>query len=218
MVALALTMLLASYTFAQGQTQNEPRTRTSRWTIGPKAGINLTQFWGNDFNNDFANPRLSGQFGGFFTWSNDRWFAISGELLYSAKGTRYKYDLPFIGSAKSVTRMDYIEMPLLFRVFFVQSGAVRPHASIGPSLGFLVVAHSKGIDPESDAESFRDDAHVFDVGLNIGSGVNIRTGPIWINPELRYNLGLINIGDDYSARNGAFTFSVAVGIPIGTNK
>lgn len=216
LVACAIMMILAATTTMNAQ--DNTRVKTSRWSIGPKAGLNLSHFWGSDFNNDAARMRLSGQFGAFATWSNDSWFAVSGELLYSGKGTRYRYESPW-GDAVSVTRVDYIEMPILFRFFFVRDGMFRPHASIGPSWGILLLAHSKGLEPvKSDANSFYDTANKIDLGMNVGGGVNIRVGDnIWINPELRYNLGLLNIGENSSVRNGALTFAVGVGFPIGSN-
>ncbi len=216
-LVLAAFMIVAAINPAQAQ-DTPKKAKVSRWTIGPKVGVNLTHFWGNDFDNDDAKMKVGPQFGGFFTWSNDSWFAVSGELLYSAKGSRFRIDSPF-GDVKSVTRMDYLEIPLLFRFFFVKEGAVRPHVSIGPSVGFLVLGRSKTLEPiESEVNNFYDSetTHKFDVGLNAGGGVNIRVADrIWINPELRYNLGLLNIADNYNVRNGALTFSVGVGFPIG---
>ncbi len=225
LVAIAMIVLAAT---ADMQAQDQKRVRTSRWSIGPKAGLNLSHFWGSDFRDyrefmdDFQdadiNPRLAGQFGGFFTWSNDGWFAVSGELLYSAKGMRTRFDNPFFGEdGVSVLRMDYIEMPILFRVFFIDEGAIRPHASFGPSWGVLVLSRSKILKPErGDAISTYDNMHKVDVGLNFGGGVNFRVGNnIWINPEVRYNLGLINVAENNATKNGTFSFAVGVGFPIG---
>lgn len=210
LVALASIMILAATTT---NAQDKTPTTTSQWSIGPKAGVNLTHFWGSDVNHDFSNPRVAEQFGAFVTWSNDRWYAVSGELLYSSKGSRYKYE-NFLGDYKTVTKVSYIEMPILFRAFLKRDGMVRPHLSAGPSLGFLVVANTKGVDPKTDATSFMSNANKVDVGMNFGGGVNIRVKKIWINPELRYNLGLISLAENSSVRNGALTLSVGVGFPI----
>ncbi len=207
LVAFASIMILASTTNSKGQT-------TSQWSIGPKAGVSLAHLYGSDVSAN-ANPRVAEQFGAFVTWSNDRWYAVSGELLYSSKGSRFRADIPFFGDVKSVTKLSYIEMPILFRAFLKRDGAVRPHLSAGPSLGFLVVANTKGVDPKTDANSFYSNANKVDVGMNFGGGVNIRVKKIWINPELRYNLGLISTAENVSVRNGALTFSVGVGFPIG---
>lgn len=216
MIALACIIILAATTNTQAQ---DKPVRASQWSIGPKAGLNLSHFWGDGFNKDAAHPRLAGQFGAFVTWSNDGWFAISGELLYSAKGARYRYENPFGDDAVSVTRADYLEIPIMFRGFILTEGRVRPHLSVGPSVGFLVLARSKGLKPiNTDAISFHDDARKVDIGLNFGGGVNIEVGRnIWINPELRYNLGLISLGEDSDTRNGALTVGVGVGFPIGGN-
>lgn len=214
-VAFATIMLLAATT--PSLAQNESTIKLSRWSIGPKAGVNLSHRWGSD-HSDLENPRLAGQFGIFTTWSNDSWFAVSGELLYSAKGSRFKSTSPF-GDVKGAFRMDYIEMPILFRVFFVQEGAIRPHVSLGPSWGILVLAHSKPLEPiKGSANSFYDNSNKIDVGVNFGGGVNIRISEgMWLTPELRYNLGLINALDYANVKNGALTFSVGVGFPIGSN-
>jgi opacity protein-like surface antigen len=216
-VALATIMLLAAT--APSLAQNEPTVKLSRWSIGPKAGMNLTHLWGSDFNNDNARMRPAGQFGVFTTWSNDSWFAVSGELLYSAKGSRFRNPNPF-GDVVGVWRMDYIEMPILFRFFLARQGAIRPHLSMGPSWGVMVLARSKVLEPiKVGATSFYDNSNKFDVGLNFGGGVNIRISEgIWLTPELRYNLGLLNTAPNANVRNGALTFSVGVGFPIGSNQ
>ena len=207
------TVWTATTTFAQ--TETKP-VRSSQWTIGPKAGMNLSHYWGSDAGDPF-NPRLSGQFGGFVTWSNDGWFAITGELLYSGKGARYRTD-GFFEDIKGVYRMDYVEIPILFRGFFLTEGRVRPHASIGPSVGFLVLARQKNFEPvETDGVSFYDNVRKVDVGVNVGTGINFEVGNnIWINPEIRYNLGLINVAEDLSRRNGNFAVMLGVGFPIGS--
>lgn len=213
LVAVASILFLAGTTDSNAQTET-PNVTTSQWSIGPKVGMNVAHFWGSDVS-DNAHPRVGEQIGLFVTWSNDRWYAVTGELLYTSKGSRYRSDLPFFEDPKTVTKMSYIEMPILFRAFLIKEGMVRPHLSAGPSLGFLVMANTKGVDPATDARSFYSDARKVDVGMNFGGGVNIKVKKIWINPELRYNLGLVNVMDDVSARNGAFTVSVGVGFPIG---
>lgn len=187
----------------------------SRWSFGPKAGFNMSHLWGTDFNKDDARLRAGGQVGAFVTWSSLRWFAVTGELMYTTKGTRYYYTTPF-GDAKSVTRLDYLEVPVMFRFFLKDDGNVRPHISAGPSVAILMLAQNKSIEPETDANSFYDDARKVDVGANFGGGVNIWVKKVWINPEIRYNLGLIGIMEDTNARNGAVSLSFGVGIPLET--
>lgn len=212
LVAFASVMILAVTTNSQAQTDNN--VTTSRWSIGPKAGITMAHFWGNDVNNN-ANPRVAEQFGAFVTWSNDRWYAVTGEFLFSSKGSRFRNDNFFFDDVRTATRVSYIEMPVLFRAFLMRDGVVRPHLSAGPSLGILVLATTKGVDPSTDATSFYSNTNKVDVGMNFGGGVNIKVNKIWINPELRYNLGLVNVVQDNSVRNGALTLSVGVGFPIG---
>ncbi|CAN5165828.1 hypothetical protein BH09BAC1_BH09BAC1_16420 [soil metagenome] len=211
-VAFATIMILAATTTANAQ---ERTAKVSRWSAGPIVGLNLAHFWGSDFNNDNAHLRVGPHFGGFVTWSNDRHYGVTMELLYSGKGSRYRSNNFLLGDFKSVTRMDYFEMPILFRYFFIQEGMVRPHISAGPSLGFLLMANTESINPDGESRSIRDATNVFDLGMNVGGGVNIRIKKIWINPEIRYNLGVLNAIEDQAVRNGALTFAVGVGFPIG---
>lgn len=207
LAAMTTALFLASTLMVGAQ------TTTSQWSIGPKAGITLAHLWGDGVS-DNANPRVAEQFGAFVTWSNDRWYAVSGELLYSSKGSRFRTDVPFFDDLKSVTKVSYIEMPILFRAFLMNKGMVRPHLSAGPSLGILVMANTKGVNPSTNARSFYNGANKVDVGFNVGGGVNIRVKKIWINPELRYNLGLVSTTSNAGVRNGALTLSVGVGFPI----
>lgn len=208
-----ITITVALIIFATAGLKAQTFPTESRWSLGAKTGFNLSHFWGTDFNKDDARLRPGGQVGGFVTWSNMRWFAITGELMYTTKGTRYHYTTPF-GDGKSVTRVDYLEIPVMFRFFLVDEGNVRPHISAGPSVGFLMVAQNKGVDPESDVNSFYDDARKVDLGANLGGGVNIWVKKVWINPEIRYNLGLVSLMEDSNVRNGAVSLSLGVAVPL----
>ena len=58
-----------------------------RWSAGPRAGLNLSNFTG-DVNHMKFHPGVS--VGGFLMYSDVNHFGISADVLYSQKGTVYK--------------------------------------------------------------------------------------------------------------------------------
>jgi hypothetical protein len=181
-------------------------------SFGPKASLNLTLFWGETpANTNHIKPGVSTGF--FFTYSTDAAIGFSGELLYSQKGSRY--ELPGVGD-NEVTgsyNLHYIEVPFDARFFLSKAGKVRPHISVGPTMGILIAARDHENEPMEMTTNVSSKFNTFDLGAHVGTGVNITVKKIWINPEVRYTMGFLNVNDGgaYDFRNGALSIGVGVG-------
>jgi hypothetical protein len=181
-------------------------------SFGPKASVNLSHFWGDTpANTNHIKPGVSTGF--FFTYSSDAAIGFTGEVLYSQKGSRYDIPGALDNDIEGRYRLDYIEVPFDVRFFLTKAGKVRPHISAGPTMGIMVVSKNHQDEPVEMTTSMRSATNMFDLGANVAMGVNIIVKKIWINPEVRYTLGLLNVNDggpnDY--RNGALSIGVGVG-------
>ncbi len=178
-------------------------------TGGVKGGIN------------FANMSLSGggvtvspgnrtawTVGGFVEFPVARHVALQPEVLYARKGAATSLDFTSIGgtSGSATIKMDYIDVPILFRVDVPVQGAVVPYVYGGPNVGFLLSA--KTLATASGAgqqeEDIKSEMKSTDFGIAFGGGV--RFGRAFL--EARYVMGLQNVVNapdaNESAKNHVF--------------
>lgn len=178
---LLAATLAGSYVHAQGV------------RLGVKAGVSLSNYAGNGTDN-FDN--LTGFHGGFVLSSaltDDGFFSLQPELLYSQKGAEVEQS----GSRFS-SKLHYLDLPILARInaggFFVEAG---------PQLGYLL-SHDDRFTGPAQSVTYRK----LDVGYAAGLGYQLESG---LNAGLRYNGGLSTlfdqvIGGTINPRNSAFQF------------
>ncbi|NIJ53098.1 porin family protein [Dyadobacter arcticus] len=197
-----LLLLAATFCISQAQAQENV-------SIGPIAGISITNFRGDVSNTDW---KVGPTIGGFYNYSSESGFGFSGQLLFTQLGAQ-------VANKSNVTRLNYIQAPLLATFFFGEYGdRVRPKIFLGPNFNFLVGARDKdgnNINGDSNNRVF----NPFDLGLTFGAGLNYRLqDKIWLNFDARYGLGLLDItqSDDSNVKNNNFGINVGLSFPLGT--
>lgn len=149
--------------------------------FGVKGGINMSNLYQSDA--DDENMLVGFNAGLYAKLPITDNIAFQPELLYTTKGSKLDYDN---GSAK--IRLDYIELPLLFKFNLTQNFNI--HA--GGYASYLVnskVSNDGIVDFDTNVT---DDLERFDAGLAAGVGVDFNP----ISVGLRYNYGLTTIGKE----------------------
>ena len=181
--------------------------------FGVKAGLNYATLSGDIEETDGL---LGFAVGGFLNVKINEKVSFQPELLYSRQGTGSK-ETETSGTTTFKTdaklRLDYLNIPLMFRFEVAKGFAVEA----GPQIGFLVGANSdftltttqnNNTTVISDSEDVKSDFKSVDFGLNFGAGYDFTQN---INVGVRYNLGLTNIAkdsEDFAIRNSVIALAV----------
>lgn len=180
----ALTVVTSSALMAQSDPNPTAR-------VGIKGGLNVSNLYINDVNDENARFGFNGGFYGQILSSEV--FAIQPELLFSTKGTQADYG----GIINSTVKfnLNYIDLPVLAVIKLGPSAEI--HA--GAYASYLISANIKyeGNVGNGTDRIDRDQLKSFDYGLSGGLGLNF--GAVQIGA--RYNYGLVKIADSNSARN-----------------
>jgi hypothetical protein len=193
-----------------------------RFSVGPRVGLNLSNYWGNADNMSFT-PGLSA--GAFLMYSSLNHFGISADVLYSQRGTSYNDS-----RLKFIQRVNYLEIPVLARYFLTLSGNFRPNIFIGPSLGIKMNAkrikgdYLQGTGPVINGDNTNDFKDL-DLGAAGGFQLNWGTGNRQhFLIDARYTLGLSNVQNNlpnlWGTRNSLqnSTFTLALGYSFGVGR
>lgn len=207
-------MLICFITAATAQEQKTSTESTLQPKIGFKGGINLSNLYVDDVEDE--NMKVGLNLGVFAKFPITRGFSIQPEVLYSSKGAKLRYDNVF-GEGEYRFNLNYVEVPVLAvfnlgRNFNIQAGGYA---------AYLASANVKRLDTDNGdvdhiADLNTDNFKRFDYGLVGGVGLDIQHFTI----GARYNYGLNEIGDDdggitgaatKNSKNSAFTFYIGVG-------
>jgi hypothetical protein len=150
---------------------------------GIKAGVNMSNWTGNDIDN--TDSKIGLAFGGFFDFGFSPNFGLEADLLYSQKGfkesiegTDYKF------------KTDYLEIPLLLKYKFTTQGNFKPAIVAGPAVGILLSAKYEDVD-------YKDYFKSTDFGLAFGLSFlfdNQKGGGLTFDG--RYTIGMSKIIDE----------------------
>ncbi|WP_026261120.1 porin family protein [Spirosoma luteum] len=213
--SILFSFILFSYCLSSSYAQQ-------RFSVGPRVGLNLSNYWGNADNMSFT-PGLSA--GAFLMYSSLNHFGISADVLYSQRGTSYNdHRLKFI------QRVNYLEIPVLARYFLTLSGNFRPNIFIGPSLGIKMNAkrikgdYLQGTGPVLNGDN-SNDFNDLDLGAAGGFQLNWGTGNRQhFLIDARYTLGLSDVQNNlpnvWGTRNSLqnSTFTLALGYSFGVGR
>lgn len=190
------------------------------WSIGPEVGVNFSKWGGDVDESDYKTGLVAG---GFVTYSIQNTYAITAKVLFSQKGAAYSQNV--LGeNVDTKTQLNYIEVPIVGRLFFNREGSVRPNVFLGPSFGFLTGAKIKVDDGDYKSyedvmgvDSYKDVYNTFDIGLAAGLGLNIKVGnEMYFIVDARYTYGLIDIAKGgMSANNQAVAVTAGLSFGIG---
>jgi hypothetical protein len=130
--------------------------------------------------------RMGFLFGGFASMRFDDVFGLQVEGLYTQKGLSYEF-----GADEFEYRLDYIEIPVLFRMQTAPNRGV--YALVGPAFSFNVnaEAHSELAEDDEDTVDISDEVAGFEISFVAAVGFQINKFLV----EGRYMEGLTNLLD-----------------------
>lgn len=198
-----------------------------RWSFGPRAGLNLTNFVGNSINvpgtlqganGNGSNELLPGLSAGVgFVYSDISRFGFGVDVLYSQRGNKAKTianNIEYTG----VNRVNYLELPITGRYYLTRGGNFRPNIYLGavPAVRLNGTGTIKGNNSEISVNT-TDDYRTADLGLTGGIQLNWGTGPRQhFTVDARYTQGITNIAPRASdVRNQMITIGLGYNFGIG---
>ncbi len=194
------------------------------WSIGPEIGAAFSNHGKDPYEPVYKDSEYKSGLvaGGFVTYSIRDKYAFTAKILFNQKGSKYDD-----GDVRE--RLNYIEIPVLARVYFNREGTIRPNVFIGPSFGFLTgaqwkigdddyenVTDIKEFDLNGDWDSYKDKYSVFDFGVSLGLGLSIKVAnEMYFIIDTRYTYGLSDFkkGDgNANNQNATVTAGLSFGI------
>lgn len=155
-------------------------------TIGPKIGVDYTNFWGKDA------PSHGGQFnyqGGLFLEYrfNDK-FSIAPEVVFAAQGGKFDIEQVDDANGKSfltpaVYHLNYINVPVMFKYYVIPSLSI----DLGPQVDFNVYSKRTIGMNEKVTEDLKSGIKSVVFGVGLGLTYNI-TDQVFV--QARYTMGL----------------------------
>ncbi len=154
--------------------------------LGVKGGVNFASIGAAD--NANFDPRVTFHIGGLVEIPLAGKFAIQPELLYSSQGAKQGYyNIIFDSNIKSITKLDYINVPIMGKYYIIKSLSVE----LGPQVGFLISAKNIYKDhDESGVTNEKDFYNTIDFSVGIGASYRLDNGVFF---SLRFNKGISNI-------------------------
>ena len=193
---------------AEIPTPSNAQTPKKTWSVGPELGVNFSKF-GRDADDTEYIPGLV--IGGFVTYSTQNTYAYTAKVLFSQKGARD-------AKSNTTTRLNYVEVPVVARLFFNHRGIVRPNIFGGPFVGFLTGVKGKVSDGNfENIDNYRDSFKTFDLGVGIGFGLNIKVdNEMYFIVDTRYTYGFNDVSQSATyVNNQAIAISAGLSIGIG---
>ena len=196
-------LLITTFSFAQNL------------SIGPTAGFGHS--WINAETGSADNRfHPSYNIGGKLVYSFDSRWGVSADVKFSGEGSTVGTDK----DNKFVSRLNYLRVPLQGIYFFGKYGdRIRPKVSLGPSFGFLLGGKTKVYQNGEKIGEVKsvDIRKSLDLGATLGGGLNIRLAPAtWLNADLSYYLGLVNVSEEGDAKNRNLGINIGVTFPLAT--
>jgi opacity protein-like surface antigen len=197
-LVLASIVLLAAYPLlAEGM------------TFGVKAGANMSTLIGDDVKDV---KWKGGAIGGvFLTYAFSDIFAVQPEVLFTMKGGKQTF-----GDTTYTLKGNYVEIPVLAKVYLPMEGKFKPHIFAGPALGILVTAKSSA-DPGIEVD-VKDQTKSTEVGILGGVGLEYKMETGCVLLDVRYEVGLTRIAkksegetDEPDVKNSVISFMVGYG-------
>jgi len=167
---------------------------------GAKGGLNFATISSGDF-----DTRTGFVIGGFAKFGiPDSPLSIQPEALYSQQGGE---------QGGNQVRIDYLQVPVLFKFAMSQAGTIEPNLFAGPYAGYRLIAEEdEGFLLGSNTENRTEDV---DYGFAFGGGLDIEVGDSIFTMDARYNLGMADVFTDQSGKNRVFSITFGISLPSG---
>ena len=194
------TMMLVAVAASAQEADN---TRSMSPSFGVKGGVNFANVNGDGVPD--PDSRTSFHVGALAEFPLAEMFSVQVEALYSGQGYEYNYNLPVIGSGTIERQLDYINVPVLAKVYLFKGFSLEA----GPQFGFLVNEEFDTAPEDNDGDRPTDDAKDFEFGF--AGGLTFQT-EMGLFATARYNQGVTYIfKDDQDNKASNSVFQIGVG-------
>ncbi len=183
-------------------------------SLGPAVGINYA--WvSNQPDAIDAHGIIAPLLGVNYIYSSAQKWGFGVGAFFSQEGTAYNSE---VANSDGKTTLEYIRVPLK-GIFFFNTIAYRfrPKVFLGPSLGFLLSAHTKIGDADRVKADGNNVPNSFDLGITGGLGFNYKLASrTWLNFDLGYTHGLIGLANpDLNIDKDNDTFNRSINATVG---
>jgi len=188
-------------------------TTNAQIQVGLKAGLNISDIVEDDPGEEATNfdTKLGFVGGVYFNYQFNNMFAVQPEIYYSMKGAKLKDQYNDLN-----LKLTYVEIPILLQFIVPLKGTpVKPLLFVGPAMGLnLTAKNERTNNGQATEEDFKDLIKSTDLGLVFGGGISLPLGKNQLGIDVRYSLGLSNIGKDTGSatiKNNIITFNLFYG-------
>lgn len=179
-------------------------------TIQPKIGLNCASGTNHDFGHgiNLDLDYKAGFVGGAeVEYQATPMLGISGGLLYSMQGAKYKGE-----DEEAKINLDYINVPVLANVYVVKGLALKAGVQFGFNVNNKVKSGSVSMDWNKFADEMNDDLEydafgkfkTFDFSIPVGASYEYQN----IVLDARYNIGVTKVIDGLDCRNSVFQLTL----------
>lgn len=213
------TAVLLTGTFFTASAQSTTKTTASGIGIGIRAGVNLQNINGRDYNDNKLENKLVPRFQGGITADiplADQFYIQPG-LLFSGKGTKEK-------SSDNTISSSYLEVPITF-LFKPLLGTGHLLLGVGPYAGFAIAGKVTEPDGSKQTIKFKNTVTVaealsdpymrrMDAGANLLFGYELSNN---FSVQLNAQLGLVKINPDIEgvSNNNTAYRNTGYGLSVG---
>lgn len=187
-------------------TRELPRETSNRGLtgVGLKGGITMANLYGEDVEDygsyEDIETKMGFCFGAFFTYNFTEMFAIQPEVLFTMKGAKSDGTIPFFGWKYSYkVNLNYIEVPILFKICFPTQSTIKPNIFVGPYAAIKQSFKYKTVVDDISTEGDIEHMKSTDFGVVFGAGIDFALnflGRGKLTIDGRYSLGLTTISDE----------------------
>jgi hypothetical protein len=168
---------------------------------GAKGGLNFASI------SDGFDTRTGFVVGGFAKFNiPDSPLSIQPEALYSQQGG--------VQNGNEV-RLDYLQVPVLFKFAMSQAGTVEPNLFAGPYAGLRLIAEQDGGGFLGGSSNIENQTESVDYGLAFGGGLDIEVGNSIFTMDARYNFGLADVFNESDGKHRVFSITFGISLPSG---
>lgn len=184
------------------------------FNLGLKGGATFSSLKGSDANDI---KRRTGWVGGAFAMLTfAQAFAIQPEFLIQQKGASVTS-----ANNRNKIKLNYFQIPVLFKFRLPIAGTVYPNVFAGPSFAFKMNGTYTSTNTQDGVKKDIDVSHIrkTDTGGIIGAGIDFELNHLFLSIDGRYGFGFKSLGNHsyyLNVKNRCFTLLAGVGFHIGS--
>ena len=189
---LISVILFGTAEFANGQSKTND--------IGIEGGPGLSIIHAKTGMYSHSRFSMGGLSGVFYQYNFNKIFSLKTAITYERKGTRLENKSDQIPAGDLIYHFDYLSLPLLFKVSAGQK--IKFFANAGPCFSYLLNQSMYSKSKNGKTYKLGNNPNTYksyDLGILLGIGMSMPVSDRFlISIEIRDNLGLMSIRDDYN--------------------